>query len=118
MAAPKQKMTFMEKLQHILSTADVELVSWAPNGLSFYVFDADRWVFRNEHPLHSLPLLLSRCPGFPRARRRFSKEILETYNRTANFASFIRQLNYYGTSIFLGRVNFGGGHLLSFHPKR
>ena len=50
MAAPKQKMTFMEKLQHILSTADVELVSWAPNGLSFYVFDADRWVFRNEHP--------------------------------------------------------------------
>jgi hypothetical protein len=38
------KMSFMEKLQHILETADRELVDWSSAGDSFYVFDPQRFV--------------------------------------------------------------------------
>lgn len=37
-----KKMSFLQKLLHILSTADPEVVSWSPDGDSFVVHDVDR----------------------------------------------------------------------------
>ncbi len=36
------KMGFMEKLLHILSTADKNVVAWNECGTCFYVFDSTR----------------------------------------------------------------------------
>ncbi len=43
----------------------------------------------------NLPFL-TRCLR-PGASDRFTSEVLKNYLRTTNFASFVRQLNYYGT---------------------
>lgn len=63
-----QKIGFMEKLVKILNESDERIVSWSSSGTSFLVHDV----------------------------KRFSEEVLQQYLRTTNFASFIRQLNYYG----------------------
>ena len=56
------KMGFVEKLQHILATADTAIVSWSPNGQSFFVFDTNRWVGR--------PTIFFAFPLFPPTTRR------------------------------------------------
>jgi hypothetical protein len=40
--AGKKKLSFLQKLLHILATADVSVVSWADDGSSFIVYDVDR----------------------------------------------------------------------------
>ena len=39
-----KKLSFLQKLLHIIATSPPDVVSWADDGLSFFVQDEDRWV--------------------------------------------------------------------------
>lgn len=68
LGARKAKLTFIEKLVHMLDHVKPSIMQWSRDGRSFLVHD----------------------------QKRLSDEVLVHYLRTSNFSSFVRQLNYYG----------------------
>lgn len=82
-----QKLSFMGKLVRILEESDPSIVRWSNSGESFVVLDVKR------HDSIMIDVLVTRSS---RSIRRFTSEVLTHWLRTTNFASFVRQLNYYG----------------------
>ncbi|KAI8075048.1 HSF-type DNA-binding-domain-containing protein, partial [Gongronella butleri] len=60
--------TFITKLYSMVGGQNQELITWSPNGTSFFIFNATK----------------------------FSQEILPEHFKHSNFSSFVRQLNMYG----------------------
>lgn len=105
----KQKLSFMGKLVRMLAESDPAVVRWSDSGNSFLVLDCKRCAIVTI-VLRFSPQVLAHPVVPPPVARRFTGEVLKNYLRTTNFASFVRQLNYYGTVrtagivVALGRI--------------
>ena len=42
--ANRKKLSFLQKLLHIMATTESDVMSWSASGESFFVYDVDRYV--------------------------------------------------------------------------
>ncbi|OQR94751.1 hypothetical protein ACHHYP_00951 [Achlya hypogyna] len=85
---------FLEKTYMMLEQCTPSVASWAPDGLSFVVYNADK----------------------------FAAEVIPMYFKHSKFSSFVRQLNFYGFRRLKsrGKPHFNGDQMIYHqfrHPK-
>ncbi|KDO26642.1 hypothetical protein SPRG_08046 [Saprolegnia parasitica CBS 223.65] len=85
---------FLEKTYMMLEQCTPSVASWAPDGLSFVVYNADK----------------------------FASEVIPMYFKHSKFSSFVRQLNFYGFRRLKsrGKPHFNGDQMIYHqfrHPK-